>query len=568
MIDETFQESYKQSHDNKFLCRLFRIQSDDGSIRMSIEVMTYPKKLVFYHLPEEYWLGTKELLDWDAEQNILFFTTNNQTKAFIYDVTFLTIVSCDIKLKNPKDFLWWDDKNKCWMIKSFVLSVKQNDDAEDNPMTRQFKPGDYYESILALKLPYPSEEEPAYKIISTPKKYFKLVFKKLDKRHPVEPTMWQMGIIDIRNYTWVVEQLPYIVKGEEAIVFNRDNMVECYGFDKNMNCLTLFRFELNTIEERNKVILHINDFYPHHPAFVILDPEDSFWRAVINGEVICPRPFYFDNMYSEGWDIEGRPIPLEVLVALSENDKSDERTKEYIESIKAEKKEVSKEESIENNTPTGEISEQSSRSDKPTVDRTVPLEKTGNTVKRKNFEFLISNWFIAQTTIFLLGAIIYLIAFKLEGTLSPSTTKTLYAIISILFVLDAFIIIQRTTSSNLSHNFVFPYHQKLIMCMISPIIVYAFILMRILGYFNHLTIGATTLILVITLCSSLAFFFYGRKLQIEAINNQQHNIGCWMHWACIATGLLALFSFIETIIDLFYNPVVAMDLRSLPTLLC
>ena len=564
MIDKTFREAYKQSHDSKYLCRLFRIDSDDGSIRMSIEVMTYSKRLVFYHLPEEYWLGTTELLDWDAEQNILFFTTNNQTKAFIYDVTFLTLVSCDIKLRNPKDYLWWDEKNKCWMIKSFVLSVKQNDDAEDNPMTRQYTPGDYYETIPALKLPYPSEEEPAHKIISTPKSYYKLVLTKLDKRHPVEPTMWQMGIIDMRNYTWVVERLPYIVKGEESIIFNRGNMVECYGFDKNMNNLILFRFELKSIEEKNKVILYINDFYPHHPAFVTLDPEYSCWRAVINGEMVCPRPFYFDNMYSEGRDIEGSPIPLEVLVALSENDKSDGRTKEYIESLKAEKKEIPKEESIQNNTPAEAISEQTSTSNSQTAERAVPL----GTVKRINFGFLTSNWFIAQTTIFLLGAIIYLIAFKLEGTLSPSTTTILYAIIAILFVLDAFIIIQRSTSSNLPHNFVLPYHQKLIMCMVSPIIVYAIILMYILGFFNHLTTGTTTFILAITLCSSSALFFYGRKLQIEAINNQQHNIGCWMHWASIVTGMLALFSFIATIIALFYNPVVAMVLRSTPTFLC
>lgn len=119
MIDENFQESSIRSCDGKFLCRLFRIESDDNSIHMSIEVKQHER--VIYALPKEYWLGTEELLDWDIDQNILFFTVNGRTKVFIYDVTSMTIVSRDIL---PTDELLWDDQKKQWEINSYYTMVK------------------------------------------------------------------------------------------------------------------------------------------------------------------------------------------------------------------------------------------------------------------------------------------------------------------------------------------------------------------------------------------------------------------------------------------------------------
>lgn len=444
MIDETFQESYKQSHDKKFLCRLFRIQSDDGSIRMSIEVMLHTGGHVFYQLPKEYWLGTTELLDWDDELDILFFTTNGKTKAFIYDVTYLTLVEKDIDLP-PKDFLYWNSEKKEWLARHYLFSVKAEDMEPENPMSVQYKPGNYYETLNVLKLPYDEDNSPKYIIEDSNSERFKVILRKTGKIHKISPTMWEIGVIDIENFTWVVERLPYIVK-EDGIDQSHDHKVECYGFDKKMEHVYLFRYFLDKILEDNKLNIFINDFEPHRPANVVWDSGDSCWRAVIKGEVISPRPFYFDNMYSMCLPVEGKPLPIEVLEALPAN----EVLKERIAELKIRRKKEMEEKYAQDNTSADEIFKRMRKANRNLGERhmiSVPTGR-GNQHKKRagSGDFLTSKWFIVLISLLLLGATIGMIAYTASGNpLPPVAARNLFTAIATLFMLDTGLIVSNVS---------------------------------------------------------------------------------------------------------------------------
>ena len=123
MIDYNFTEANKRSSSGLYVARLFRIpDADDGSIRMSIEISKYHGGYVIFQLPDKYWLGTSEQLDWDARQDILFWTCNDKKRVFIYDVTFDTYIGADTKLKE-KDRLGWDEEQKCWIRHDFLYTI-------------------------------------------------------------------------------------------------------------------------------------------------------------------------------------------------------------------------------------------------------------------------------------------------------------------------------------------------------------------------------------------------------------------------------------------------------------
>lgn len=313
MIDENFQETSKRSHDGKFLCRLFRIESDDNTIHMSIEVKE--RERVFYALPQKYWLGTEELLDWDKDLNILFFTVNGRTKAFIYDVTFMTIVSRDIL---PTDELRWDDHNKQWEINSHYNIVKGGQ-----------RQSGVLQNILAL--PYAmAPEQPRYKIFPTNHTQIYIVLKKVEKKLPVQPDLWEIGILNTRTLTWMVESLPYLVNGESSIHFCRHDVLSCYGFSRRSFDVVAFRCEYDEIETKNHVSLFLHD--NGQPQSMSWDKSDMWWRMVINNVIIYPGRFYYDNVYSNTVYVKPAPIQYELLELLP----LDKHTRNYVKETKVE----------------------------------------------------------------------------------------------------------------------------------------------------------------------------------------------------------------------------------------
>lgn len=313
MIDENFQETSKRSCDGRFLCRLFRIESDDNTIHMSIEVKE--RERVFYALPQKYWLGTEELLDWDKDQNILFFTVNGRTKAFIYDVTFMTIVSRDIL---PTDELRWDDHNKQWEINSHYNIVKDGQ-----------RQADLMQNILAL--PYAmAPEQPRYKIFPTNHPQIYVVLKKVEKKLAVQPDLWEIGILNTNTLTWMVESLPYLVEGESAVHFCRHDVLSCYGFSRRSFEVVAFRCGYDEIETKNRVSLFVHD--NGQAQSMSWDNSNNWWRMVVNNVIIYPGRFYYDNTYSNTVYVKLAPIQYELLELLP----LDKHTQNYVEESKVE----------------------------------------------------------------------------------------------------------------------------------------------------------------------------------------------------------------------------------------
>lgn len=313
MIDENFKEAVKRSSDGKFLCRLFRIGSDDGSIHMSISVEEGGRTL--YKLPENYWLGIQELLDWDKDQNILFFTVNGRTKVFIYDVTFMTIVSYDIL---PTDELRWDDVRKQWEINSHYNIIKG--DLRQSGVLRN-----------TLALPYANDvEQPQYKILPTNKSQIYIVLKKVEKTLPVQPDLWEIGILNTKTLTWMVETLPYLVKGESSIHLCRHDVLSCYGFSKKGFNVVIFRCEFDEIETKNCVSLYVHD--NGQAQSMSWDNSDEWWRMVVNNKVIYPGRFYYDNIYNDTVYVKPVPIQNEILELLP----LDRQARKHIEETKGE----------------------------------------------------------------------------------------------------------------------------------------------------------------------------------------------------------------------------------------
>lgn len=318
MIDHNFTEANKRSSSGQYVARLFRLpDADDGSIRMSLEVRKYQGGYVIFHLPDKYWLGTDEQLDWDAQQDILFWTCNGQERAFIFDVTHITFVGTDTEL-NDKDRLDWDAEQKCWIKYCYLYSHKVSEENDEDAVPVRQKPGDYFEKTVLLKLPYSDSTDTKYKLIPTYNERFLVVLKLAKKTHPVEPAMWEMCIVDMKTYTWVVKSFPYHVGVNTVRVGNKS--MQCYGYDLSHKACYIFSFDLDTILKNKKVELFIHDFNPLHPERVVWDGGSNVWRAVINGEVIIPRPFYFDNMYTESLPIDGTRVSEELLDLLPKND--------------------------------------------------------------------------------------------------------------------------------------------------------------------------------------------------------------------------------------------------------
>lgn len=307
MIDKNFKEGFKNSYDKTYTARLFRLPDANGEIRLSLEVMMHMGGYVFYQLPKEYWLDTTEIIDWDTNQNILFFTTNSRTHAFIYDITHLTMVHESFV---PGSDIRWNDDERRWEVKIYY-TITHNGEQQHGVLNK----------ILAL--PYAEETpQPPYKVIPTPNSRYALVLTKMKKKFKIEPVKWEMGLVDLNSYTWAVENLPYQIMGDDSIRFY-EQYVRSYGLSKNYSSCYILNFNLNDIQKYGNLPVHIHDFSPIRPERVIWEEKSKFWSAVIKGEVIHPRPFYFDNLYTDDFPIQNKALPVHILELLPQTEELD-----------------------------------------------------------------------------------------------------------------------------------------------------------------------------------------------------------------------------------------------------
>lgn len=532
MIDESFTKGYKPSFDGRFVLRLFRLPDQDGQMRFSFELMLQNGGYVFYRLPDTLWLDRIDQLDWCADCNILFFTVLCLQKAFIYDVTFMTQVSCDLK---PNDQIHWDEKEKMWRIfesRVTFSSASHSKSFGDN----------YY-----LKLPYPTDTpQPEIKVIPTPNPRYVLVLSRVKKSKDFEPDLWKVGILDGEKFLWVVEELPYHVM-EDAIRFRDNHYLDCYGLNPQHTCCYLFRFNCDDIPEQGKLMVFVNDFSPTYPEKVVWEEENQFWRAVIKGIEIHPRPFYFDNMYSKELPVVSKPVPLVIMERLPKTEKQQSQ----VEAMRQEKKRQMEEEYRRNNTSGSEILSQMSK--QPRRKRTWKRKRNksqqklrSTRSKKQDNSFMDSPWAIVLPIVILIAMITVFFANVASGNnVGPVATKNLFSAIAILVMFLIGVIVRRR-NEKYGGDFVMPYIQRVLMAPLSVFVFIGLIIayMKVLDFwriqFHWAVVSAAPTI-------ALLLIMYGTRMKREAKTNKQYNIGCWLQWLSVWIIMMFVISLSKTI---------------------
>ena len=529
MADESFKERYKPSFDGSYVIRLFRLpDEDDGLERFSFEVMLRSGGFVVYKLPETFWMAKMDQLDWCKDGNILFFTVLGLQKAFIYDVTFMTQVSCDLK---PNDRIRWDEENKVWRIFESQIAFTN--------AAHQLNYGtNYY-----LKLPYPSDASlPGIKVISMPNSRYVLVLNKLRKEKYFEPDMWKMGIVDMERLLWVVEEFPYHLFGEETVRFRNDHYLECYGLNRQRTSCYLFRFNCDDIPEQGKLKVFVNDFSPTYPEKVVWEEKNQCWRAVIKGEVIYPRPFYFDNMYFVELPVVSRPVPLGVMEQLPISEKQ----KPQLEALRQEKKRQMEEEFERNNTSGEEILSRMGKKPKRVRHKLPSTPRRSSSSKVRNKSFMGSKLAMVLAIVLLAAMIAAFIAYVASGNrVGPVAARNLFTAIA-LMVVFLVVTIRSRLSGKYGIDYVLPSGQRMAMGYSSPF-VFIGLMIVFMKVFEHYSMSFHWVLMIAGFIVGWALCVLGIINRRKAKTPKQYNLGCWMQWSSIWVIMSHILSLLEIV---------------------
>ena len=566
-MDKDFTEGYKLSYDKAYAVRLFRLpDAEDGSIRLSIEVMMRDGGYVFFKLPENLWLTpdnpvrSGDLLDWDNDRHILFFTTNDQSKAFIYDVALGKLVCRDIE---PHDGnLEWDENNKRWLLPYVVTFTRgqfQTKQVQSMPMLDLNAPEADLYNLAAVKgstpkpTPRNKEEDSDHIVLDTPDARFYLLLTKAQKHSPSDPTLWEVELIDAKRHAIVSEKLPFLITGSDAIRFHGER-VHMHGVGRNADISYGYIFHITPTDTLNKDTLNmfVQDFAPTHPESFIWDGE--FWRAVIKGKVIYPGRFYFDNMYYEKIPLCEKPLPTSVLKVLPQTDD----LQKLIEERKAKELKRKQEEYDRDNTPADEIFKRMEESNRNLRSRHNNREPAGESKMPKrsktggrSWDFLTSNWFIVLVTLLMVAAVFGMLAYSAAGNhIPPVAARNLYTAIVALFVLDFNVIVARTQKDKKPYDFTLPQSQRMIMGMASPFVLLAIIIVLSRTLDNLAGSGMSVLMSFVCAAATLPLMLKGHSLRRHATGNREYNTGCWLQWCGIWTLILTLIGVIWMLVDL------------------
>ena len=558
MIDKDFKESYRLSHDEAFAVRLFRLpDADDGTLRLSIEVMTYPSSKVFFKLPEDLWMTpdnpilSGDLLNWDNERDILFFTTHDQGWAYIYDITLGKIVSKEIETHTRN--LDWDYENKRWVLPyvvTFTKGQQKSSKIMSLPVLDLNAPAIdlHHLKTVDTETPKPTSlndnSETERIILETPDRRFFLLLTKKPNSLQKKLELWEVRVIDIENATITTSALPFLVTGSDAIRF-KNSTVHLHGVNPSANNSYIFNFNLRDLYKDDPLKVFVQDFEPTHPETIIWDGQ--FWRAVINGKVIIPGHFYFDNMYIENVVRCQEPIPTNLLRILPITEES----RKIHETLLANERKRKAAEHERANTPADEIFRRMDGLNHNPKRRHSPKTKEPKAEKRSSRrnsgDFLTSDWFLLLITLLLVGMTFGAFFYVNSGhNLRPVATYRLFSAWATLMIAEISIILARHKDP---YRFSLPKGQRMAMGYSSPFVLIALITTWVMIDKNRgINESFAITILLIALVSGSSLFIFGRRQRLRARKQRQYNGGCWMQFATIwliFTALLALLSLLN-----------------------
>lgn len=393
--------------------KLYKIDAPEGedpkSTYLTMEISDRVDS-VFYHLGDSMWMDLKaDLADWDGVSDTIFFTACRRQYFFIYDIEHKQFVSGQLRQDEDVD---WDDAQHCWQLKQFQYKLTSGS------VTRNF-----YSNIGTLGLTDPMLTKEDRRVVFTSDKTMGVVLEKTGIARWDRP-VWKVGVFDCRTRQMLIDNLGvYAINDSvKAVVYRSDvglhNRLNFYGrmpSSTDFVCLTLDLTEL--LQGKAEALIW------EMPGatierFEFID-EDCCWRPIINGKVIRPARFYFDNLYREPLKINPQPLSVEILHLAFPDDEQVQREWKAEQQRKRDEMLHAYE---QQNTSADDIFERGSKH--KAASRKMPKDTSKRTSHRTSHKNL---WILIGASLLALGAIVGAVVAVASGLrVGPVAMRSIY----------------------------------------------------------------------------------------------------------------------------------------------
>lgn len=383
----------KKSPSGKYTFCLFQ---DKEANEFTFNVMNQLLCQFFHPLEEFGELRPHDLLDWSADRDILFFSTNDLRRVYLLDLLHFQFRSYSLR---EREIAKWDNEKCRWII--YYHEFGRGDEA-------RYSTSCYIASEDAMA------KEPPQKIVRIPDSVYSLWLRKRDIWGYDRP-VWQISIFNERDRLLTVEDLGYYAL-EDSVRVTKDGRINFYGRREREDAVLVVNLRPGEALETkpDTQVVNIQEFADKPPMNMVFEDEIGFWRPVIDHEIIRPRPFYYDQMYREGVPAVNKPFPLQLMeLVLPES----EETGRMREESNAAKREAAMRQHAQNNTSTDDLLH---RADSPS--QLIQRHKTWRLLRRKTpgkkydgGRRDMSGWMLALVTILATGLVVWAVILVSRG---------------------------------------------------------------------------------------------------------------------------------------------------------
>lgn len=294
----------KVSPSGEYFVELFKGKREDGYYNFA--VMNRYGKTFYSPLDSDGVFYEDDLLDWSNRCDTLFFSTEHLKKIFIFDVSHSYFSFLEL---SEGEMAIWDDDGCQWIIRKNAYSLNSKD---------------YYSTEKILAAPNIMQDEPEQKIIIVPNTDYYLWLRKTSTKS-YDRKVWKISVFSIVTNRIIINDIGYYAV-DNSIRVNNDSYVNFYGINASNDTIFIVNYSPRTIDKA-----YIWECPPLVPMKMCWVEEDGCWRAMINNQIIRPRPFYFDTMYHEDLQKVNLEFPIALLdLIVAENPEQLEMREKYL----------------------------------------------------------------------------------------------------------------------------------------------------------------------------------------------------------------------------------------------
>lgn len=302
--EDYISQGVKASPSGEFLVELNKDNQADG--KYSFVVMTRYGKVFYSPLDSDGVFYEDDLLDWSSRFDTLFFSTEHQKKIFLFDVSHSYFSF--LELREGEKAVWDDDGCK-WVVRAKAYSINSKD---------------YYTTERILSSPDIMQGAPDQKIIIIPNTDYYLWLRKTSIKS-YDRKVWKISIFSVITKRILINDIGYYAVND-CIRVKNDSYVNFYGINASNDAIFIVNYSPKTLDK-----VYIWECTPLVPMKMCWVEEDSCWRAMINNQIIRPRPFYFDTMYHEILHKVNLELPVALIdLIVAENPEQLEMREEYL----------------------------------------------------------------------------------------------------------------------------------------------------------------------------------------------------------------------------------------------